>query len=485
MNLSDMTTATLIQMSISGTVLIFFILLIRKILLYRISRHTFVLLWGITLIRLLIPFSVSYHVETPMISSDAEVLEKTLEPVLGNLLSLEQDAWPIDGGRTISWISVTYLLGVILCLTVAIGCYFVCLKKFRRSVPVSNPYLERWLKSHAQIRKIQFRQCAGIFAPLTYGVIKPVILVPETLDWEKPELLDKILLHEYFHIRRFDVLLKITAVIAACVHWFNPLVWIMFGIFNRDLELSCDEYVIQSMGYTNRAEYARALISIEERHGLPILGCSEFGGNIAEERIISVMKIKPSTVFSKCCALGLSILLGIGCMISVQAEASIQPPDNPAPTDTTIPATAQQVLIAEEIPEATTSRTEKWVWPVESKKISVPFGMQVPGQQEEYTDHICISAESGDSIASATNGTVVETGFDPVYGNYIVISDQNNLLLFYGHLADMVVSVHDSVLAGDIIGTVGQTGQATGPNLSFAVFVDGEAIDPLNDKEYK
>ena len=71
-----------------------------------------------------------------------------------------------------------------------------------------------------------------------------------------------VLEHEFVHIRRFDALWKLLLLAAACAHWFNPLVWVMYVLANRDLELSCDETVVRRFGGA-RASYARVLIGME------------------------------------------------------------------------------------------------------------------------------------------------------------------------------------------------------------------------------
>lgn len=71
--------------------------------------------------------------------------------------------------------------------------------------------------------------------------------------------------HEYVHIRRFDCLLKLLLTAALCLHWLNPLVWVMYLLANRDIELCCDEVVLPRMGLEKRSVYAMTLIDLEEQ----------------------------------------------------------------------------------------------------------------------------------------------------------------------------------------------------------------------------
>ena len=112
------------------------------------------------------------------------------------------------------------------------------------------------------------RHPAGrISSPLTFGVLRPVILVPKKTDWTDETALRYVLEHEFVHIQRFDVLSKLLLIAAVCVRWFNPLVWVMYVLANRDLELSCDETVLRRFGGDIRAAYARVLIRMEAARG--------------------------------------------------------------------------------------------------------------------------------------------------------------------------------------------------------------------------
>lgn len=112
------------------------------------------------------------------------------------------------------------------------------------------------------------RHPAGrISSPLTFGVLRPVILVPKKTDWTDETALRYVLEHEFVHIQRFDVLSKLLLIAAVCVHRFNPLVWVMYVLANRDLELSCDETVLRRFGGDVRAAYARVLIRMEAARG--------------------------------------------------------------------------------------------------------------------------------------------------------------------------------------------------------------------------
>lgn len=143
--------------------------------------------------------------------------------------------------------------------------YIKCYREFRFSLPVENDILEAWKEKHPLKRSLSIRQTETIAAPLSYGVIRPVILMPKNTEWKNIYQLRYVLEHEYVHIRRLDMLTKLIMIAAVCIHWFNPLVWVMYILFNRDLELSCDETVVRRFGMDIKSVYATALISMEEK----------------------------------------------------------------------------------------------------------------------------------------------------------------------------------------------------------------------------
>jgi beta-lactamase regulating signal transducer with metallopeptidase domain len=122
------------------------------------------------------------------------------------------------------------------------------------------------------------------------------------MDWKNEKQLLYVLSHEYVHIYRYDTVTKLIATLALCIHWFNPFVWVMYMLFNRDLELACDESVIRQFGETSKSAYSLMLISMEEAKSGLLPFCNSFSKNAIEERITAVMKIKKASLFAICIA---------------------------------------------------------------------------------------------------------------------------------------------------------------------------------------
>lgn len=299
---------SLLQMSFLGTVIILLIVVLRAVLINRLPKKTFLILWWIALIRLLVPFSIksvtSIYSLLQSIYSDINPVRTaqttTFLPIHGNMPEIANGLSEAMVQRTesISILSVIWLAGLLLCFGFFAVSYIKCYREFRFSLPVENDILEAWKEKHPLKRSLSIRQTETIAAPLSYGVIRPVILMSKNTEWKNIYQLRYVLEHEYVHIRRLDMLTKLIMIAAVCIHWFNPLVWVMYILFNRDLELSCDETVVRRFGMDIKSVYATALISMEEKKsGLTPL-CNSFSKNAIEERIRAIMKIKKTSKFA-------------------------------------------------------------------------------------------------------------------------------------------------------------------------------------------
>lgn len=352
-----------VQMTVSGAVLILLIVLLRGIALKRLPKSIFPVLWGIALSRLLLPVVIpsAYSIYSlPVWKQAAAGLQSSYEAMQNPVdeENRERTGGPENTeeqkrtGKTENiderkdtdirrrgqtepenirteqnsreqperfgmepWRMETLLpvwcAGMSACLLFFVTTYLRALFLFRTSLPVRKAGVERWLLEHKKRRRISVRESDRVMTPLTYGIFRPVILLPKQTDWQNEEGLAYILLHEYVHICRMDTVTKLLAVSALCVHWFNPFVWVMYVLLNRDLELSCDEKVVRLSGGTQKAAYARVLIDMAARQsGLMPLG-SHFGQNVVEERIDAIMKWKKNSFCKKIVSGAVFVVLAV------------------------------------------------------------------------------------------------------------------------------------------------------------------------------
>ena len=307
---------SLFQMSVAGGVLILFIVVIRALAIHRLPKTTFLALWMIAALRLLLPFSIplpfNIHIGLDVFS---DVVQELPSGNIGSPLPGESlpsydtgAAAPSPATEHISTFEILWLVGVLLLALYFFISYFRSMRKFRMSIPDNTPYIREWLNAHQIVRPIEVRSSDLISSPLTYGILHPVILLPKKLDRNDQAALKYVLTHEYVHIRRFDAITKILFAAVLCIHWFNPLVWGMYVLANRDTELSCDAWVIRMTGVKNRSSYALMLIKMEERrNGMSALW-NHFGKNAISERIEAIMKFKKTSILA--CTLALALIAG-------------------------------------------------------------------------------------------------------------------------------------------------------------------------------
>lgn len=307
---------SLLQMSFSGGCMVLAIALVRAVMLHRLPKKTFLALWAVALVRLLLPYSLPSALsvytlagrmapaaEPAAISEMALASDIPRENLIAGTAASEAEQKPAAKAAD-PWKAV-WAAGALACAAFFTAAYFRYRREFQAALPIDNDWAENWLRTHRLRRPIAIRQSDRISAPLTYGVFCPVLLMPKTTDWSDRETLEYVLEHEYVHIRRLDAVTKLLLTAALCVHWFNPTVWLMVALANRDIELSCDETVLRKLGEQNKSAYAMALIRMEEtKSGFSPL-YSSFSKNAVEERIEAIMKIKKISRMALFVAIGL------------------------------------------------------------------------------------------------------------------------------------------------------------------------------------
>ena len=153
------------------------------------------------------------------------------------------------------------------------------------------------------------------------GFIHPKIYVP--VDVGDADL-SYILEHERTHIRRRDYLIKPVAFLAFILHWFNPLMWLSFALMSRDMEMSCDESVLQKLSQDVKGGYSSSLLSLSvKKNGLFTANPLAFGESHVRARIKNVLNYK-KPVFWVIIA---SVIVLIGAGIALLSNPTDSEPD--------------------------------------------------------------------------------------------------------------------------------------------------------------
>lgn len=300
---------SLAQMALWGSVLILCILAVRVLALRQLPKTAFLVLWEIAALRLLLPVAIPVPVGLlPLPALPSQPLAGIVSPEQTDFLVNWEAAQPGENLLCLIWGLGTAVLG---------GCFLWAYIKNRRVLQAGLPFHAQegadWLTAHPICRPLELRVSDQIGSPLTYGILHPVILLPKGMP---SEALDMVLTHEYVHVRRFDALVKLLFAAALSLHWWNPLVWAMYVLADRDMELSCDAAVLRLLGGERRKDYAMTLLHLEERRRVKAPSCNYFSENLMKERIESIMRFKKTTA----AALTAAAVLTIGATAVFAAE---------------------------------------------------------------------------------------------------------------------------------------------------------------------
>lgn len=280
----------LLNMSISASVLILIAVLLRG-LLRRSPKWIHCLLWGLVAVRLVCPLSFEssfslapradfVEAKLGVQSKDGRYMNsatdagKALNDDLDNAqnknLANKGNADRQGDWKKISW---TWFTGVVLLLGYAAISYL----RFRKNVQAS----------------IRIRDgiyvCDNIRTPFILGVIRPGIYLPSDMDEVQT---DNVIAHERAHLSRLDQVWKPLGYCLLAVYWFNPLCWLAYVLFCRDMELACDEKVIRDMDTEDKKVYSRVLLSFSDPSHRIAAGPLAFGEIGVKKRIQSVLNYR-------------------------------------------------------------------------------------------------------------------------------------------------------------------------------------------------
>ena len=286
--------------SILGSVTGIIVLLLRRIRV--LPRFGIYLLWLLPLIRLWMPFGFANKFS--LLNFVSQYATKTVvvwEPLPGlpeltvtNSLQAATQYFPIEY-KTDLLKDIFSIAGMVwLVVSVAAILCSVLLYVLTKSA----------LKGAGHIRDNIYRS-DKVLSPAVYGIVKPKIILPaDTSDAD----MQYILAHERTHIRRFDNLWRVIAVITVCVHWFNPLAWVFLKCFLTDVELACDAGVLKRMDGERKKEYSLALLAYSSGK---TYYASAFGGSKTRLRIENILSYKKLTLVSGVCFAALFIVVAI------------------------------------------------------------------------------------------------------------------------------------------------------------------------------
>ena len=301
----------LLRINIVASIVIL-VILASRLILKRSPKVFSYALWVIVLFRLLIPVSIPSQVsmipDAPVVSGDVvnsalpEIEFQTIRDMEQNYYE-SQKAHSEDSVRVyisrsmepMDYLPIVWLAGIV-CMTFFSGLsYWNIRKKIRIAVPLRD----------------NIRVADDIKSPFVIGFFRPKIYLPNHLGSREQEY---IILHEQHHIRRFDHIIKALAFLTLTIHWFNPLVWLAFGLACKDMEMSCDEAVIRKLGGEIRADYSASLLTLATGRRIIASTPLAFGEGDTKGRIKNLSKWKKPAVWVMVVSAFLCVVLAVSLL---------------------------------------------------------------------------------------------------------------------------------------------------------------------------
>ena len=299
-----------LERSIKSTFIIMLVLLTRKTLNVKSVKWANIILWSILFSYLLFPFSILIQIEE---LEKYVMLQYLLEPFV--LISTYIKMFVQEVGYILSNLNQLMVTSILLIYT---GVQVTKRNKaLRNSVQIEpDRRIEELVNSFRLKRQVQIYINDGIKVPITYGVVRPKIIIQSKV-LEDNNLLKYVIIHEMVHIKKFDIVLTHIKNVITCLFWYNPFILVASRYMEDDLEILCDKLVIQRVGDTvkNRKEYCLSMLRLVELK------------EIQEKSVLKLHPTKERMIIMKRWKRGLSgictLVLMIALSITVFADIGV------------------------------------------------------------------------------------------------------------------------------------------------------------------
>lgn len=306
----------LVNLSISASWLILAVLVLR-VVLKKAPKWVMPLLWGVVALRLVCLFSIESALSLiPSAETiPSEIVTETREPVLYEQATLDivtnptlpsAAEVPVGVSRQQAQVdfniySVLWLAGMAALLVHAL---------------VSAGKLKRKLATAILLRD-NIYESEFVDSPFVFGVVKPNIYLPMHMDEETAAY---VIAHERAHLARRDHWWKVLGYLVLALHWFNPLVWLAYILFCRDIELACDEKVVKGLDGAARADYSQALLSCAAP-GRAVAACPlAFGEGNIKTRVKSALHYKKPAFWVAAAAVLAVVIMAVCFLTNPKSE---------------------------------------------------------------------------------------------------------------------------------------------------------------------
>lgn len=424
---------TFLNMGITGAYIIAAVILIR-LLLRKVPKIFSYCLWLVPAVRLIFPFSFSSVVSifnlfkmptensavssitsynyvpenigtmsVPEISTGISAADDFINPALP---AAEVTASVNPMQIVTAAASVIWLIGIAAMLIYGIVSFIKTKKRIEFATKLEGNIFE----------------CEKVRSPFALGIFRPRIYLPCGMSESSREY---VILHEQTHIKRFDHITKLLAFGVLALHWYNPLVWIAFNLMTRDMEMSCDEKVLNSLGAQAKQEYGLTLVSIGANKKFIAAAPLSFGENGVEERVVNILKFRKPKVIAVVLCVILCTAAAIACLTNAATNK-----DKYSEYEEKIEAYIENggdALAAVEIVEMTEDKTA-YCW-MQIRSFEYSYSEWLDGSEEAETEKL---AQMVEQLFNEEDPLISEPDAAPVmlkakFNDSMVVTDIENI----------------------------------------------------------
>ena len=332
---------------------------------------------------------------------------------------------------------------IVVALFVSYGIYsYVKCKLLVRTAVIARDITP---DSHKKKNNASVWECDRIPSPFVFGIIRPRIYIPFRMPKQEQAY---ILAHEQCHIRRLDPLWKLIAFLLLAVYWWNPLVWCAFFYMVRDMEMSCDEAVIEQFGNEIKQGYSNSLLSFAmERHPYSFAPIA-FGEGDAGRRIKNVLNFKKPHTWVAILVIVLLVVVCVSCLTNgkdkISSETASDTENSQMPQQTVETTEAPIDSVNSSTVEAPLSSVDQWAQAFCSRDVRTIQDMATDDVANDLKEENLLDDNGNFGWSSPWPWFDEESGM-PAY--QITQSDDTAAtILYYAQVSDPHVTVWEETL---------------------------------------
>lgn len=305
----------LIELSVSGGALIALVAILRFVAVKRLPRRLIALMWALAVLKLWVPVTLNV-LPAQAVSEPVTAITETFQASeTPTVFEKSETAKTVR----IPYMQIGYFVGVSgVLIYYAIG--QIGLYRAFRNAERFNELICDELKGKIGIRRrVRFVRSERITGGLTYGTLFPVVVIGAGVDANNRLQTETVLIHELTHVRRLDTAKKLVLALTLALHWFNPLVWLMYRLTFEDIELGCDAESLRFLGLERRKSYAVCLIDLEEKRA-ERFNAAFLSKSLVERRIRMIMSKKKKSILLAFIAVILTAGVFVGTSLRARAD---------------------------------------------------------------------------------------------------------------------------------------------------------------------